>query len=141
MFPEIISCYLRLNLTFVTPNHGFDGTMGYVNRTHASSPLKMSANNQIDYVINDIYLSDNLWHPEMIDMSIALKQSYAVNFIVKKQISRMSFRFSLNMFNFLIWILLIASIVIISFVHGLIMLVKTITGEAVLIGQILLFRY
>ena len=68
VIPEMISRYLHLNLTFVTPNHDFDGTMGYVNETHASGPLRMIANNQIDYVTNDIYLSDKLLHPEMIDM-------------------------------------------------------------------------
>ena len=60
VIPEIISHYLHLNLTFVTPNHNFDGTIGYVNETHASGPLKMIANNQVDYVGNDIYLSENL---------------------------------------------------------------------------------
>ena len=124
LMPEIISRYLHLNLTFVTPNHDFDGTMGYVNGTHAFGPLKMIANDEVDYVINDIYLSENLWHPEMIDMSTAIDQSYAINFIVKKQINRISIGYSLNMFDFLIWMLLIALIVIIAFVHGLIIFVK-----------------
>ena len=124
VIPEIISRYLHLNLSFVTPNHDFDGTMGYINETHAFGPLKMIANNQVDYVTNDIFLNENLWHPELIDMSFALEDSYAINFVFKKQINRISFGYSLNMFNFLIWMLLIASIVIISFVHGLIMFVK-----------------
>ena len=123
---EIISHYLHLNLTFVTPNHDFDGTMGYVNGIHAFGPLKMIANNQVDYVTSDIYLSENLWHPEMIDISTALEQSNAINFIVKKQVDRMSFGYSFNIFNFLIWMLIIALIVITSFVHGLIMFVKKI---------------
>ena len=55
VIPEIISRYLHLNLTFVTPNHDFDGTMGYVNGTHAFGPLKMIANNQVDYVTNGIF--------------------------------------------------------------------------------------
>ena len=38
VLPEIISRYLHLNLSFVTPNHDFDGTMGYVNGTHAFGP-------------------------------------------------------------------------------------------------------
>ena len=52
---EIISRYLHLNLTFVTPNRDFDGTMGYVNGTRAFGPLKMIANNQVDYVTNGIF--------------------------------------------------------------------------------------
>ena len=68
VLPEIISRYLYLNLTFVIPNHDFDGTMGYVNGTHAFGPLKIIANNQIDYVTNNIYLSENLWKPEIIDV-------------------------------------------------------------------------
>ena len=126
VMPEIISHYLHLNLTFATPNNDFDGTMGYVNGTHASGPLKMIANNQVDYETDDIYLSEKLWHPEMIDMSTTLGQSYAINFIVKKQINRISIGYSLNMFNFLIWMLLITSIVLITIIHGLIMFVKKI---------------
>ena len=124
VIPEIISHYLRLNITFVTPNHDFDGTMGYINETHASGPLKMIADNQVDYVTNDINLNENLWHPKMIDISTAIDQSYAINFVVKKQINRISIGYSVNMFNFLTWMLLIASIVIIAFVHGLIIFVK-----------------
>ena len=86
VIPEIISHYLHLNLTFVTPNHDFDGTMGYINGTHEFGPLKMIANNQVDYVSNRFYLSENLWHPEMIGISSALGQSYAINFIVKKKV-------------------------------------------------------
>ena len=60
VIPEIISHYLHLNISFVTPNHDFDGTMGYINGTHTFGPLKMIANNQIDYVTSDIFLSENL---------------------------------------------------------------------------------
>ena len=98
--------------------------MGYFNETHAFGPLKMIANNQVDYVINDIYLSKDLWNPEMIALSTAIDQSYAITFLVKKQINRISIGYSLNMFNLLIWMLIIASIVLIAFVHGLIMFVK-----------------
>ena len=124
VFPEIISHYLHLNLTFVTPNHDFDGTMGYINGTHEFGPLKMIANNQVDYVSNRFYLSENLWHPEMIGISSALGQSYAINFIVKKKVNRISLGYYFNLFNLLIWMLIIASIVIIAFVNGLIMFVK-----------------
>ena len=55
ILPDIISRYLHLNLTFVTPNRDFDGTMGYVNGTRAFGPLKMIANNQVDYVTNGIF--------------------------------------------------------------------------------------
>ena len=126
VMPEIISRYLRLNLTFVTPNHDFDGTMGYINGTYAFGPFKMIANNQIDYVTNDNYLIEDLWNPEIIGMSTAIDQSYAINFILKKKINRISIGYLLNQFNLLIWMLLIASIILIVFVHGLIMFVQKI---------------
>ena len=120
----MISHYLHLNLTFIIPNHDFDGTMDYVNETHAFGPLKMIANNQVDYVTNDIFLSENLWNHEMIEMSTALEESYAVNFIVKKQVNRISIGYSFNMFSLLIWVLLIALIILTTFTHGLIMFIK-----------------
>ena len=124
VFPEIISRYLHLNLTFVTPNHDFDRTMGYSNKTHAFGPLKMIANNQVDYVANDVYLSKNLWDHEMVDISNVLGQSYAINFVLKKQINRISNGYSFKIFSLLVWMLIIASIVIIAFVHGLIIFFK-----------------
>ena len=124
VFPEIITRYLHLNLTFVTPNHDFDRTMGYSNKTHAFGPLKMIANNQVDYVANDVYLSKNLWDHEMVDISNVLGQSYAINFVLKKQINRISNGYSFKIFSLLVWILIIASIVIIAFVHGLITFFK-----------------
>ena len=47
VIPEIISRYLHLNLSFITPNHDFDGTMGYVNETHA-----------FGFVKNDVILNE-----------------------------------------------------------------------------------
>ena len=86
--PEIISRYLHLNLTFVTPNNDFDGTMGYINGTHASGPLKMIANNQVDNVKNNIFLAKSLWHCGMIAISSAVDQSYAISFaMIKKTIT------------------------------------------------------
>ena len=63
-FPEIIGHYLGLNLLFVQPNHDFDGTIGWINGTDSSGPLKMIANNQEDYVINDIFMND-IWYPNL----------------------------------------------------------------------------
>ena len=124
VIPEIISHYLHLNLSFVTPNHNFDGTMGYVNETHASGPLKMIANNQVDYVTNDIYLSENLWYPEMIAVSSAIDQSYAISFVTKKKSITLSIGNYMNVFDLLIWMLLTISIILVAFIHGLIMLIK-----------------
>ena len=56
--PEIIGHYLRLNLSFIKPNDDFDGTIGRVNETHSSGPLKMIANDQVDYVTNDMFMND-----------------------------------------------------------------------------------
>ena len=124
VIPEIISHYLRLNISFVTPNHNFDGTMGYFNGTHGSGPLKMIANNQVDYVTNDIYLSENLWNPKMIALSSAIDQSYAISFITKKESIMLSIGSYMNVFNLLIWMLLIISIILIALIHGLIVIIE-----------------
>ena len=51
-FLQVIIQFLRLNISFVKPNHDFDSTLGWYNQTHSSGPLKMMDNNQVDYIID-----------------------------------------------------------------------------------------
>ena len=62
---QIISHYLRLNLTFIKPNHDFDGTIGWINQTYLAGPLEIIANNQVDNVTNDMFMND-IWYPNLI---------------------------------------------------------------------------
>lgn len=82
--PEIIGHYLHLNLSFVTPNNHFDGTMDTVNGAHTSGPMKMILNNQVDYVINNIFMTEDLWLPQLISMTNALKENYVISFFYEK---------------------------------------------------------
>ena len=93
--PEIISHYLGLNLSFIKPNDDFDGTIGWINGTDSSGPLKMIANDQVDYVINDIFMNE-IWYPNLIATSNALKDNYGISFLVKKQTKRLSLANYLN---------------------------------------------
>ena len=121
--PEIIGNYLRLNLSFIKPNHDFDGTIGWINQTDSSGPLKMIANNQVDYVINDMLMND-IWYPNLIVTSTTLKESYGISFFMKKQTTRLSLAHYLNAFNLLIWILIFVSILVIGIVNGAILNIK-----------------
>ena len=83
--PEVFSHYLHLNLSFVKPNDDFDETWSWYNGTHSSGPLRMLANDQVDYIINDIYINETLWHPNgMNAMTTALDDNYKINFLTKK---------------------------------------------------------
>ena len=120
VLPEIISHYLNLNLSFVTPTHDFDGTFGHlVNETHSTGPLKMMVNNQVDYVVNNAFMSKDLWQPESIVMTHALDELYAINFLMKKQSIRISIRNYLNIFGPFTWMLILTSILVIGTVKGL----------------------
>ena len=54
--PQLISQHLHLNLTFIKPNDDLDKTWGWYNGTHSSGLMKMLVNDQVDYIINDIYM-------------------------------------------------------------------------------------
>ena len=122
--PQIISHYLRLNLTFIKPNDDFDGTIGWINGTNLTGPLKMISNNQVDYVINDMFMND-IWYPNLIVTSTALKENYGISFLMMKETIRLSLANYLKVFNLLIWILIFVSISIIGFVHGTILTIKS----------------
>ena len=108
---QIIGHYLQLNISFVRPNHQFDGTIGWVNQSHCNGPLKIIINNQVDYVINDIFMTE-AWYPNLIVTSTAIKETYGISFALKKQDIRLSFANYLNVFNLLIWILFFTSILL-----------------------------
>ena len=127
--PEIIGHYLHLNLSFVRPNNNFDGTMGTVNGTHTTGPMKMILNNQVDYVIDNIFMTEDLWLPEFINMTNALKENYGISFLMKKQATRISIANYLNVFNLFIWMLLFVSIFVIGTVHGVILKVRKYNGN------------
>ena len=122
--PEIICHYLRLNLSFMKPNDDFDGTIGWINGTNLTGPLKMISNNQVDYVINDMFMND-IWYPNLIVTSTALKENYGISFLMMKETIRLSLANYLKVFNLLIWILIFVSISIIGFVHGTILTIKS----------------
>ena len=116
---EIIGHYLRLNLTFVKPNHDFDGTIGWINETDSAGPLKMITNDQLDYLTNDMFMNE-IWYPNLIVTSTALKENYGISFFMKKQTTILSLANYLNMFSLRIWLLIFASILVSGFVQGLI---------------------
>ena len=112
--PEIISYYLRLNLTFVKPNNDFDGSLGFYNETYSSGPLKMFQENQIDYIINDIYITENIWNPNLYQMSTALFNGNTINFIVRKQEIKTSISDYFQTFHLSNWLLILCSIILLS---------------------------
>ena len=113
--PELISHYLHLNLTFVKPDDDFDKSWGWYNGTHSRGSLRMLVNNQVDYIIDNIYMNETLWHPNgLIAMTTSLDDNYKINFLTKKykivkKFGNYNFTFDLS-----IWLLIISLNVIIS---------------------------
>ena len=104
-----------MNLTFVKPNHDFDKTLGWYNATNSKGPLRMLINDEIDYIIDDIYMNETLWRPNgFIAMTTSLDDNYKINFLTKKhkiikKIGNYNFTFDLW-----IWLLIISLNIIIS---------------------------
>ena len=115
--PELIGHYLLLNLSFVTPNQDFDGSLGLYNETHSKGALKMIAENQVDYIFNNIpndFLTEHTWNPNLYQLSTALRDDYRVAFGVKKEKLKISISDYFRVFSPLIWLLIFSSIIAIS---------------------------
>ena len=111
--PEIISHYLNLNLIFVKPTSDFDGTLGWQNETYSSGPLKMISNNKVDFIINEVITTENIWNPKLYQMSTALLDEYTINFVFQKQIIKTSISDYFKAFNLLTWIIIFLSIILV----------------------------
>ena len=118
---EIIGHYL--NLSFVKPNQDFDGSLGWYNGTHSSGPMKMIAENQVDFILSEIpneFLTKNMWNPNLYQLRTALRHDYKIGFVVKKTTLNVSILDYLKVFSTLIWILIGISILMITITQTLI---------------------
>lgn len=127
--PELISHHLHLNLSFIKPNNDFDETWGWYNGTHSSGPMKMLVNDQVDYIINNIYINESLWHPNTIAMTTALDDNYKINFLTKKyKIIKKFGNYNLT-FDWTIWLMFVSLILLISGILCLEQMTKKIDGQ------------
>lgn len=118
---ELIGHYL--NLSFVKPNQDFDGSLGWYNGTHSSGPMKMIANNQVDFILSEIpneFLTENMWNPNLYQISTALRDDYRIGFVVKKTNLNVSILDYFKVFNTFIWVLILISILMIAVIQTLI---------------------
>ena len=115
--PEIISHYLHLNLSFARTNNDFDGTLGWYNETHSSGPLRMIINDEIDYTANYVFVTENIWNPNLYQLSTALFDDYTINFFVKKQLIKTSISDYFKTFNWSTWLFIFSLIVFVSIVQ------------------------
>ena len=118
--PEIISHYLHLNLSFVKPNDDFDGSLGWYNDTHSSGPLRMIINNEIDYTANYVFVTENIWNPNLYQLSTAMFDDYTINFFVKKQLIKATISDYFKVFNMSTWLFIFSSIILVSLVESFI---------------------
>ena len=117
---EIISHYLKMDLVFVNPNNDFDGTLGWHNETHSTGPIKMISENAIDFIQNPIFITKNIWNPNLYQLSTGLVDDYTMNFALRKQTIKTSISDYFNTFNLTIWLLILGSIILVSTVQTVI---------------------
>lgn len=126
---ENIMHYLHLNISFIEPKDDFNGSVGWYNHTHSSGPLKLMVNNQIDFIINDILMTDQLFQSNLFLMTKSLNGDHKVNFMIRKQTKKFSVISYSNVFNSSIWLLLFVSILFISGIISLNICFKKISKE------------
>ena len=94
-FPEIIGHYLNLNLSYVEANQKFNGSLGWYIGTHLSGPIKMLADNQVDYIINEIsndYIAEDIWNWDLFQLTTELRDDYRIGFLFKKKTQNINIR-------------------------------------------------
>ena len=111
-FLQVIIQFLRLNVSFVEPNHDFDGTLGWYNQTNSTGPLKMMDNNQVDYIVDKVITNEMLWNPNLI--LTTTNGNHEINFLLRKKRIKFSISSYLNILNSYIWLLMLISILLIS---------------------------
>lgn len=118
---EMIGNYL--NLSFVKPNQDFDGSLGWYNGTHSSGPMKMIVGDQVDFILSEIpneFLTENMWNPNLYQLTTALRDDYRIGFVVKKTELKVSILDYFKVFSTFIWILIFISILMIAATQTLI---------------------
>ena len=118
-FLQVIIQFLHLNVSFVEPNHDFDGTLGWYNQTHSSGLLKMMDNNQVDYIVDRVITNEMLSHPNLI--IVTTDGNFKMNFLVRKQTLKFSVASFLDIFSSFIWLVMFISILFISGIISIIL--------------------
>jgi hypothetical protein len=110
--PEIISHYLKLNLTFVAPTWNFNFTS-----KKEWSEITMSIMNQqnIDYILDPVFLSQELFHPQAFTLSSGLYGLDKICVITKKQLIAKTAFGEAKIFDTNVWWFFFGSIIIIAF--------------------------
>ena len=138
---ENIMHYLRLNVSFVEPNHDFDGTLGWYNETHSKGPMKMISNNEVDFIIDSISMIDKLWHPNLFHKTNALSGDHKINFLIKKQRIKLSLDSYLTAFSSFIWLLMFLSILLVSGIISLNLFLTKNYQQIYILNLNLIFDY
>ena len=113
----------HLNLSFVKPNQDFDGSLGWYNGTHSSGPMKMIAENQVDFILSEIpneFLTKNMWNPNLYQLSTGLVDDYTMNLALRKQTIKTSISDYFKTFNWSTWFFIFSSIFLVSMVQAFI---------------------
>src|ERR1700735_4669229 len=108
--PYIVAHYLKLNLTFVEP------TLWDLNITTKQDwmnlALKVMREEQIDYVLDPMFLSEEMFHPEAITLSSGMFGVHQLSIMTTKDVvSKDSFD-EVKIFDTNVWWCLIFSVIL-----------------------------
>ena len=115
--PKIIGDYLHLNLSFLTRDQVFK-------RRNSTSTIKMIANDDVDYLTTRTSMTGLLSCFNSAVTSNYINENYGINFIIKKQSNRISMGNYLNVFSISIWMLLLATILIVASVQSVKLIIR-----------------
>jgi hypothetical protein len=120
VIPELVAHYCGLNITFIAPEENFDGTFGKVNHGNITGPLSWLQNGNIDYLLNRLYLSQEIWYPEIVSISVPTTDYYPMVIATKKSYVTKEAKEIFNAFEWQVWFILFVSLLIVSkLIHAL----------------------
>ena len=78
VIPELISHYLRLNLTFIEPTSELNITS---QKDIVNGALELMRHDKIDYIIDETYLSSEIFHPDITSLSTGIHGLHSISIL------------------------------------------------------------
>jgi len=110
--PEIVGHYLRLNLSFVEPL--IEPNLTY-NQDWTVSVLQQMKDQRIDYILDPVFLSQQIFDPQITTLSTAIFGIFKISVLTKKEFVKKTSFEEISVFEKEVWWSLISIILITAF--------------------------
>jgi len=132
--PKITGHYLKLNLTFVIPTWNLTITS---NNDWSKTILRIMNDNNIDYILDPVFFSEQIFHPEYKTQSTGLFGLDKISVISRKQLVKKSTFNEAKIFDPTVWLYILNSTILFSLVYFTIAKPRSINSNVNIIFSIL----